>query len=206
MLNQLIALNVANEPDPTPGEDEYALDITKVDGETNEPIEPTALFKVWLPDKLDTAVYTETSETILGPGKLDYCYIEQDKDYSIRLTHMKKPTADDFDNLRGQQSGGTNNTISNTIDNTINGNTTNNSDLEIAHEYTFREILPPDGYSIIPEDLVLTIYFKQNAQTGEVYISRTTSSNTNYLRINSVINPGDEWPTSSPVDVDILDV
>ena len=69
----------------------YSLDITKVDGKTNQPIDPMALFKVWLPDEQNTVVYAETSQTDKGPGKLDYCFIERDKDYTVRLSKMLKP-------------------------------------------------------------------------------------------------------------------
>ena len=69
----------------------YTLDITKVDAHTGEPIENMAIFKVGLPDENNTSVYTETMENDYGKGKLDYCYIEQDKDYSTRLTRMEIP-------------------------------------------------------------------------------------------------------------------
>lgn len=88
---QLIGINIGNNMSEGIGENEYSLDITKVDAETNDPIEDMAIFKVWLPDDKNTSVYTETMETLLGPGKLDYCYIEQDKDYQIRLAHMQLP-------------------------------------------------------------------------------------------------------------------
>lgn len=88
---QLIGINIGNDFDQQIKDDEYSLDITKVDGKTGKPIENMALFKVWIPDDKNTEVYTETSVTQLGPGKLDYCYIEQDKDYQVRLTHMKLP-------------------------------------------------------------------------------------------------------------------
>mgnify|MGYP004580602729 CR=1 FL=1 len=89
---QILGINVGNEVDNGLKDDEYSLDITKVDAKTGEAIENMAIFKVQLPDENNTSVYTETKETLLGPGKLDYCYIEQDKDYTVRLTHMKKPT------------------------------------------------------------------------------------------------------------------
>lgn len=88
---QLIGMNIGNEFDQQIKDDEYSLDITKVDGKTGKPIKNSALFKVWIPDDKNTEVYTETSVTELGPGKLDYCYIEQDKDYQVRLSHMKLP-------------------------------------------------------------------------------------------------------------------
>ena len=92
VTTQLIGINVGNDVDNSIKEDEYSLDITKVDSETGNAIENMAIFKVQLPDENNTSVYAETKETLLGPGKLDYCYIEQDKDYTVRLTHMKKPT------------------------------------------------------------------------------------------------------------------
>ena len=81
-------INNLNEKDLN----KYTLDITKKDAETGEPIEDMALFKVWLPDSDNTALYAETMNNEYGKGKLDYCYIEQDKDYSTRLTSMKVPT------------------------------------------------------------------------------------------------------------------
>ena len=87
--SQLIGVNIKNEIEVK--EDEYSLNITKVARKTGEPIDSMAIFKVQLPDAKDTAVYTETKETQLGKGKLDYCYIEQDKDYTVRLTHMAIP-------------------------------------------------------------------------------------------------------------------
>lgn len=86
---QLISVTIENEIEIKA--DEYSLDITKVARKTGEPIEDMAIFKVQLPDEDKTSVYTETQETQLGKGKLDYCWIEQDKDYTVRLTHMKIP-------------------------------------------------------------------------------------------------------------------
>ena len=86
---QLIGVTIENEIELK--ENEFSLDITKVARKTGEPIDSMAIFKVQLPDAKDTAVYTETKETQLGKGKLDYCYIEQDKDYTVRLTHMAIP-------------------------------------------------------------------------------------------------------------------
>lgn len=83
-----ITINNLNEKDLN----KYTLDITKKDAETGEPIENMALFKVWLPDSNNTALYAETMNNDYGKGKLDYCYIEQDKDYSTRLTRMDIPT------------------------------------------------------------------------------------------------------------------
>ena len=88
---QILGINIGNDVDNSIKDDEYSLDITKVDSETGKAIENMAIFKVQIPDENNTSVYTETKETLLGPGKLDYCYIEQDKDYTVRLTHMKKP-------------------------------------------------------------------------------------------------------------------
>lgn len=82
-----ITINNLNEKDVN----KYTLDITKKDAETGEPIEDMALFKVWLPDNDNTALYAETMNNDYGKGKLDYCYIEQDKDYNTRLTSMEIP-------------------------------------------------------------------------------------------------------------------
>lgn len=90
--NQVLFIKVGNELGDIIAENEYGLDITKVDAVTGEPIEDMAIFKVWLPDTQNTAVYTETSQTLRGPGKLDYCYIEENKDYRLRLTHLIQPT------------------------------------------------------------------------------------------------------------------
>ena len=83
-----ITINNVNEKDLN----KYTLDITKKDAETGEAIENMALFKVWLPDSENTVLYAETMNNDYGKGKLDYCYIEQDKDYSTRLTSMQVPT------------------------------------------------------------------------------------------------------------------
>ena len=161
--NQYILLQVFDYTEDELQDDEYSLDITKVDAETNQPIANMALFKVWLPDKLNTAVYTETSQTVLGPGKLDYCFVEQDKDYSVRLTHMNQPAGPG------------------------------------KVQYIFREVVAPEGYDLIKEDLVLTIDFEYD-ENGKLRFESATSSDPNYLRINT--------PTPSPIDksfsVDIL--
>lgn len=164
LSQQILAINIGNEPDDVIGDDEYSLDITKVDAETGKPIENMAIFKVWLPDEKKTAVYTETMETLLGKGKLDYCYIEQDKDYRVRLTHMKLP----------EDSG--------------------------TLEYTFKEIVPPEGYEIIKDELKMTIEFEKDPTTGEMIIKNATSSDTNYLRINTPM----PCPTKQRISVDIL--
>lgn len=83
-----ITINNLNEKDLN----KYTLDITKKDAETGEAIGDMALFKVWLPDSENTALYAETMNNEYGTGKLDYCYIEQDKDYRTRLTSMQIPT------------------------------------------------------------------------------------------------------------------
>lgn len=167
--SQWIYVNVKDLGEEEIAEDEYSLDITKVDGEKltdegkRQPIGDMALFKVWLPDTDNTAVYTETSQTSLGAGKLDYCYVEQDKNYSVRLTHMNLPTEPGL------------------------------------VEYRFREILPPNGYEKIPEDLILTIDFRENSE-GKLYIHNATSSNTDYLVINT------KFPVETyvPLSIDIL--
>lgn len=164
VTKQLIAINCGNDVDEDIKDDEYSLDITKVNAETNEAIEAMSLFKVWLPDENNTAVYAETCETLTGPGKLDYCYIEQDKDYTARLTHMKKPKE------------------------------------EGTYKYVFREILAPEGYRKIDEDLELTLEFKLDRTTNELKINKATSSNEKYLRVNT------ETPcsTDTKFSIDIL--
>lgn len=164
VTKQLIGINIGNDVDQEIQEDEYSLDITKVDSETGEAIEDMAIFKVWLPDENNTSVYTETKETLLGPGKLDYCYIEQDKDYTVRLTHMKKPN----------QAG--------------------------TYVYKFKEIVAPEGYAKIDEELQLTIEFSLDPDTGELYISNVTSSNDEYLRINTTT----PCTTDTQLSIDIL--
>ena len=148
ITKQLIGLNVGNDVDDKIKDDEYSLDLTKIDGNTNQPIPQTAIYKVALPDDYNTSVYTETSETRLGPGKLDYCYIEQDKDYQVRLTHMKLPS----------KAG--------------------------VYKYVIKEIVSPEGYAEIDEDLTLTLEFAEH-EDGKLYIANATSSNNNYLRINT---------------------
>lgn len=162
--NQLIGINIGNDVKEEIKEDEYSLDITKVDSQTGEAIENMAIFKVWLPDENNTAVYTETMETLLGPGKLDYCYIEQDKDYQVRLTHMKLPTE------------------------------------EKTLKYVFREIVAPEEYAKIEEDLELTLEFKIDETTGKMYIANAISSNEDYLRINTVT----PCSTDTSLSIDIL--
>ena len=164
VTKQLIGLNVGNNVDESVKEGEYGLDLTKVDGETNEPIPQTAIYKVALPDDYNTSVYTETSETILGPGKLDYCYIEQDKDYQVRLTHMRQPSKPG------------------------------------VYNYVFKEVVAPDGYEKIEEELTLTIEFAINEETGKYYIANATSSDEKYLRINTD-TPCD---TTTRLSVDII--
>lgn len=161
---QLIGINIGNDVDIEIKEDEYSLDITKVDSETGEAIEDMAIFKVWLPDENNTAVYTETKTTLLGPGKLDYCYIEQDKDYTVRLTHMKKP----------EQAG--------------------------SYVYKFKEIVAPEGYTNIDEELGLTIEFSSDTDTGELYISNVISSNEKYLKVNTIT----PCTTDTQLSIDIL--
>ena len=147
---QLLGINIGNDVDDVILNDEYSLDITKVDSETKTPIEDMAIFKVWLPDDKNTSVYTETKETLLGQGKLDYCYIEQDKDYQVRLTHMKLPKQDG------------------------------------VLKYTFKEVVAPNGYIIIPKNLELNVEFATDQSTGKMYIANVTSSDSNYLKINTV--------------------
>lgn len=161
---QLIGLNIGNDVEEVILDDEYSLDITKIDAETGNPIEDMAIFKVMLPDSNNTSVYVETMETLLGIGKLDYCFIEQDKDYQVRLSHMKLPQTDG----------------------------------ELI--YTFKEIKAPDGYSLIPENIELKIEFATDVTTGKMYIKNVTSSNTDYLKINTIT----PCSTDTRLEIDIL--
>ena len=140
-----ITINNLNEKDIN----KYTLDITKVDANTEEPIEDMALFKVWLPDNENTALYAETMNNEYGKGKLDYCYIEQDKDYSTRLTSMEIPKE------------------------------------EKTLKYIFKEVVAPEGYAKIDEDLELDIVFKKEESTGKIYIDQIIPSNDEYLKINT---------------------
>lgn len=160
--DQLIGINVNNDVDLGLKEDEYSLDITKVDSTTMQGIEDMAVFKVWLPDENKTAVYTETTTTLLGPGKLDYCYIEQDKDYTMRLTHMKKPTIEQIKEAEGQK---------------------------VVHTYTFQEAVAPDGYALDTTLLNLEIEFiirQKEDGTEEIIISRAQTSDGDKFKLNSV--------------------
>ena len=141
-----ITINNLNEKDIN----KYTLDITKVDANTEEPIEDMALFKVWLPDNENTALYAETMNNEYGKGKLDYCYIEQDKDYSTRLTSMEIPKE------------------------------------EKTLKYIFKEVVAPEGYAKIDEDLELDIVFKKEESTGKIYIDQIIPSNDEYLKINTI--------------------
>lgn len=160
---QLIGLFIGNDVDDDIKDDEYSLDITKVDAETGDPIENMATFKVWLPDNLDTAIYAETKTTSQGIGKLDYIYIEEGKDYQVRLSHMKKPTQ------------------------------------PTTLVYKFKEVEPPEGYNKIEDELILTIKFDYD-DNGELIIAEATSSNEDYLKINTET----PCPTNKALDIDIL--
>lgn len=155
-----ITVNNFNQEDVN----KYALDITKVDAHTGEPIENMAVFKVELPDQNNTSVYTETMENDYGKGKLDYCYIEQDKDYSTRLTRMAIPTKPGI------------------------------------HKYIFKEIAPPEGYVKFDEELELTIDFREDENTGKIYIYDIKSSNEKYMRIKTLA----PCSTDTVIDIDIL--
>lgn len=159
--NDLLNVRINNVNENDVGK--YTLDITKKDAETNEPIENMAIFKVALPDENNTSVYTETMENDYGLGKLDYCYIEQDKDYDVRLTRMDIPKE------------------------------------EGTHVYTFKEIVAPEGYIKLDEDVSLTVEFRKN-DSGKMYIANMTSSNNKYLRINTLT----PCTTDTVISVDIL--
>ncbi len=159
---QLIGVNIQNDVDRDLEEDEYALDITKVDSTTMEGIENMAIFKVWLPDKNETAVYAETKITQLGAGKLEYCYIEQDKDYKVRLTHMKKPTIEQIKESPNQK---------------------------VIQEYTFQEVVAPDGYALDSSTLTLEVEFGIKVKedgTQEVVITNAKTNDETKIQLTSV--------------------
>ena len=69
-----------------------------------------------------------------------------------------------------------------------------------TYTYIFKEISAPEGYTKIDEDLILTIEFAEDPDTGKLYIKDAKSSNDNYLRINT------ETPitTDTKLSIDIL--
>lgn len=138
--------------------DQYMLNIFKVDSETGEKLNG-AIVKVKLADANGTWVYTESGENTDKDGQLDYCYIEQDKDYEVRLKHMTRPTVNEI-KARG-------------------------SDV-LVHEYTFQEVAAPDGYALDKTEVTLTIEFEigTDAEGNEiVQIRDAKSSNVELLRI-----------------------
>ncbi len=156
---QFIGIRVMNDVDEQILEDEYSLDITKVDAETRQGIIPMAVFKTWLPDKANTAVYAETITTILGDGKLDYCYIEEERDSTLRLTHMKKPSVEEVQNAPQGI---------------------------LTYTYKFQEVSPPEGYALNDEILTLDIDFivgKNESGEDFVKIKEARSSNDKVLII-----------------------
>ena len=153
----IIAVNNSEEvPD-----DQYGLNIYKVDTETEERING-ALFKVKLPDENKTVVYTESGENTDNVGQLDYCYIEQDKDNGTRLKQMKRPSVEEV----------------------------KNSENEIfTHTYTFQEVVSPEGYVLDKEEITLNIEFRVDLDTDGnefVKIKNVSSSNEQLMKIKDV--------------------
>lgn len=114
-------------------EDKYMINAFKVDSETAEKING-AMFKVKLPDEQGTTVVTESGENTTNEGQLDYCYVEQDKDYKVRLKEMERPDVSVIKSV--QESGNV-----------------------YKHEYIFQEISAPDEYELNRTPIKLTLEF-----------------------------------------------
>ena len=84
----LLNISIYNEKEEDIlAEDEYKLDINKIDGETRENIKEEALFKMLLPNGL--YLYSETSTET--PGKLDKFYLETETEEKVDLNRFKIP-------------------------------------------------------------------------------------------------------------------
>ena len=141
--------------------DQYMLNIFKVDAETNEKLNG-AVFKVKLADEDGTYVYTESGEKADKDGQLDYCYIEQEKDYEVRLKHMTRPTVQEIEST--------------------------GSDV-LTHTYVFQEIAAPEGYATDRTEVELKIEFEvADDGNGEkfVKIRSANSSDENILKITDI--------------------
>lgn len=140
---------------------EVMLNIFKVDEETEEKLNG-AIFKVKLADENETWVYTESGENTENEGQLDYCYIEQGKDYEVRLKHMPRPTLEE-------------------VKEAPNG--------ILEHVYTFQEIAAPEGYELIKTEFNLTIKYEVKINedgTESVVIKSVETDNTDLLDIYSI--------------------
>lgn len=133
--------------------DKYMINAFKVAEETEEKLDG-AMFKVKLPDSKETTVLTESGENTPNKGQLDYCYVEQDKDYKVRLKEMDRPELEEV--KKAIEAGE-----------------------KYTKEYTFQEVSAPDGYELDKTPIKLTIEF--NVKTEEdnsetVVITNATSS------------------------------
>lgn len=141
-------------------DDQYMMNIFKVDGTNGDKLDG-ALFKVSLPDANSTSVYSESGENTANQGQLDYCYVEQDKNYETRLKQMKKPEVIDVKNAGGK----------------------------LTHTYTFQEAVAPDGYALDKTIITLSIDFVVDIDTnGNEYvrIDNAISSDTSRFIINKI--------------------
>ena len=135
--------------------DKYMINAFKVDKDSDEKLNG-AIFKVKLPDSKGTTVITESGENTPNKGQLDYCYVEQDKDYKVRLKEMARPEVAD---VKAAQA----------------------ANKAYTHEYIFQEISAPDGYELdrTPITLTLTFDIKTDSNGAEtVIITNAVSSDT----------------------------
>lgn len=144
-------------------EQQYMLNIFKIDADTQEKINGS-VFKVKLADLNGTTVYTESGEKAEKDGQLDYCYIEQEKDYKVRLKHMTRPTVQEIKNTGGQV---------------------------LTHKYVFEEVAAPDEYAVDRTPVTLTIQFAIDTDAdGNEYVkvdeNGTMSDNDNLLQITDI--------------------
>lgn len=175
-------MNIYVYNDEDIGENNYALNLYKVDGSTvpkNRDATTTpvtqlsdALFKIKLPDSYGTSIYAKSGEKQTDSahiGRLEYSYIEEEKDYSVRLSRMIKPTMDEI-----KAAGG-----------------------KVTHTYTFDEATAPDGYGLIGTPLTLDVDFAiitEDDGTEKIHIVDARSSDPSILKINTEVS------TEKPVD------
>ncbi len=122
------------------------------------------MFKVKLPDEQGTTVVTESGENTTNEGQLDYCYVEQDKDYKVRLKEMERPDVSVIKSV--QESGNV-----------------------YKHEYIFQEISAPDEYELNRTPIKLTLEFDiktDDKGNGKAIIKNAISSDNTRLIIKEV--------------------
>lgn len=148
--------NIETVPD-----DQYMLNIFKVDEKTGDKLDG-AIFKVKIPNSNDTSVYTESGENTTNKGQLDYCYVEQDKDYETRLKQMKRPTVDE---VKAEENG------------------------ILTHTYTFQEATAPEGYALDRTEINLSIDFEvatDNDGNEFVRIKDAVSDHTDIMEVKDI--------------------